>query len=125
MVTTETIPFDNYGIREMVCIIQERNRKRFYRIEVAPGLFGPLIIRAWGRIGCKVRVIVDNFGSLVDALNEANRLYHSKKKKGYSDVGSIVEGKVPVSPKRVGNIRIRRVGEGEPTLPGLDLSSWP
>lgn len=27
MVTTESIPFDNYGIREMVCIIQEINRK--------------------------------------------------------------------------------------------------
>lgn len=96
-------------------------RKRFYRIEVAPGLFGPLIIRAWGRIGCKVRVIVDNFGSLVDALNEANRLYRSKKKKGYSDVGSIVGGKIPVSPRRFGKVRIRRVGKGEPTLPGLDL----
>lgn len=119
MAAADVVPFQNYGIREMVCIIQELNRKRFYRIEVTPGLFGPLVIRAWGRIGCRVRVIVDHFTSLVDALDEANRLYRSKKRKGYSEVDSIVEDKVPAHPARIGNVHLKRVGEGEPTLPGL------
>ena len=120
MTTSDVGPFHNYEIREMVCIVQELNRKRFYRIEVTPGLFGPLVIRAWGRIGCRVRVIVDHFTSLVDALDEANRLYRTKKRKGYSEVDSIVEGKVPAHPGRIGNVCLKKwVGEGEPTLPGL------
>lgn len=119
MAIADLVPFHDYGIREMVCIVQELNRKRFYRIEVAPGLFGPLVIRAWGRIGCRVRVMVDHFSEQVDALEEANRLYRSKQRKGYSEVASIIEGKVPAHPAQIDHVRLKRVGEGEPTLPGL------
>lgn len=115
----EPAPFQDYDIRELVCIIHELNRKRFYRIEVAPGLFGPMIIRAWGRIGCRVRVKTENFACLADALTAANRLYRTKRKKGYCEVKSIVDEKIAVHPEKVAQVRTRRVGEGEPTLPGF------
>ncbi|MRR21703.1 WGR domain-containing protein [bacterium] len=113
----EPRPFLDYDIRELVCIVQELNRKRFYRIEIVPGLFGPLIIRAWGRIGCKVRVMVEHFASLEEALSEANKLYRSKKKKGYGEVDSIIGEKIPVHPGRAVSMRTVRVEEDEPSLP--------
>lgn len=116
---TELEPFMDYDIRELVCIVQELNRKRFYRIEIAPGLFGPLIIRAWGRLGCKVRVKVEYFASLAEALSEANKLYLTKWKKGYCGVKSIIDEKNAVHPEKMMQVRTRRVGENEPVLPGV------
>ena len=43
--------FESYGKVEIFWIVPELNRKRFYCISVEPGLFGPVLVRSWGRIG--------------------------------------------------------------------------
>jgi len=98
---SEVVPenrFSSYDICEMLCIQPELNRRRFYRIEVAPGLFSPVVIRSWGRIGCRVRVKVYYHDDLQSALADANTLYRRKLRKGYTETReSLVEGRYGMS----------------------------
>jgi len=89
----------------MVCIQPELNCRRFYRLEVAPSLFSPIVIRSWGRIGCRVRVKVYYHDDMESALADANALYCRKVRRGYTETAeSLVEGKMPVNPVQIQNV---------------------
>lgn len=45
-----------YGYAYMECT--EGSKRRFYRLSAQPGLFGPVLIREWGRIGTSGRLMV-------------------------------------------------------------------
>lgn len=113
--------FSGFDICEMLCIKPELNRRRFYRLEVAPGLFSPIVIRSWGRIGCRIRVKVYYHDDLQSALTDANTLYRRKMRRGYTETReSLLEGTVPVHPVQIQNVRISRRGgkpDNEPFLP--------
>jgi predicted DNA-binding WGR domain protein len=101
--------FKDFDIREMIWIIPEINRRRFYRIEIVPGLFNPTMVRAWGRIGCHVRVKVDFFDNMENALNGANKLLLRKFKKGYRIITDpLVKNALPVHPVEIKDLRIER-----------------
>ena len=43
---------------------EERNMRRFYRLDIEPDLFGSvLLMKAWGRIGARGRVMVERYES--------------------------------------------------------------
>ena len=78
--------FEDYGSVEIFWVVPDLNRKRYYCISVEPGLFGPVLIRSWGRIGVgKMRSKEQFFpeGNLDEALAHANRLLAAKLRKGY------------------------------------------
>lgn len=81
--------FNGYGHRDFTQIVPEKNRWRFYRIEVGQGLFSPYLVRAWGRIGSTVRVKEEFYFSVEEAIKAANLVYRKKMKKGYKEVESI------------------------------------
>lgn len=77
---------EGYGKVEILWIVPDLNRKRYYSISVEPGLFGPVIVRAWGRIGEGRLRKKEHFfpeGKLPEALDKANRLLTKKLNKGY------------------------------------------
>lgn len=78
--------FEGYGKVEIFWIVPDLNRKRYYSISVEPGLFGPVLVRFWGRVGegrlrKKEHFFPDR--ELPDALQMANRLLAAKLRKGY------------------------------------------
>jgi predicted DNA-binding WGR domain protein len=78
--------FEDYGSIDIFWIVPDLNRKRYYSISVEPGLFGPVLIRSWGRIGVgKMRSKEQFFpeGNLDEALKKANKLLAIKLRKGY------------------------------------------
>ena len=61
-------------------------RKRFYRMEVWPDLFGrALLARHWGRIGTQGRLRLDLHPDAGAALNALARLARTKRRRGYRD----------------------------------------
>ncbi|MEZ5752116.1 MAG: WGR domain-containing protein [Paracoccaceae bacterium] len=65
-----------------------RNRHRFYRLDVAPDLFGAwCLVRGWGRIGTRGQQKIDAFASADEARRAMARLAASKKRRGYRDGG--------------------------------------
>jgi len=80
------MPFESYGKVEIYWIVPDLNRKRYYCISVEPGLFGPVLIRSWGRIGEGRLRSMEHFfpeEDLPEALKRANRLLSKKLNKGY------------------------------------------
>jgi len=78
---------EGFGMVEMVWIVPELNRRRYYRISVEAGLFGPILVRTWGRIGWKNLRRIEQFfpeGKLSEALEMANRMLAAKMMKGYA-----------------------------------------
>lgn len=78
--------FESYGRVEIFWIVPDLNRKRYYCISVEPGLFGPVLIRSWGRIGegrLRRKEYFFPEGKLPEALDKANRLLAKKLNKGY------------------------------------------
>jgi len=78
--------FESYGKVEVFWIIPDLNRKRYYSISVVPGLFGPVLVRSWGRIGEGRLRKKEHFfpeRKLSDAVQMANRLLAAKLRKGY------------------------------------------
>ncbi|MHC1698879.1 MAG: WGR domain-containing protein [Geobacteraceae bacterium] len=78
--------FESYGRVEIFWIVPDLNRKRYYCISVEPGLFGPVLIRSWGRIGEGRMRRKEHFfpeEDLPEALARANRLLTKKLNKGY------------------------------------------
>ena len=77
---------EGYGKVEIFWIVPDLNRKRYYSISVEPGLFGPVLVRSWGRVGegrlrKKEHFFPDR--ELPYALQMANRLLAAKLRKGY------------------------------------------
>ncbi len=61
-----------------------RNARRFYRMELAPGLFGDWsLVREWGRIGQPGQVRVDWFDTEGAARNARVDLLMKKAQRGY------------------------------------------
>jgi predicted DNA-binding WGR domain protein len=62
-----------------------RNMRRFYRLDMQPDLFGGvLLVRQWGRIGARGRVVAERFED--KALAAAALAQHAARKarRGYS-----------------------------------------
>ena len=60
------------------------NARRFYRMEIVPGLFGDWsLIREWGRIGQSGQVRVDWFDTEAEAKDLRFALQMQKAKRGY------------------------------------------
>ena len=65
-------------------IDSSRNVRRFYRMEIVPGLFGDWgLVREWGRIGRDGQVRTDWFASETDANDARFELHMAKAKRGY------------------------------------------
>jgi len=76
----------DYGKIEVVCIFPQLNRRRYYCVSVEAGLFGPILVRSWGRIGWRIMRRKENCfvgGNLSEALDTANHLIARKLRKGY------------------------------------------
>ena len=57
--------------------------RRFYTIMLAQSLFGPAIIRTWGRIGTVGRSKVDRYETLHDARLALERRCVERIRRGY------------------------------------------
>lgn len=75
--------FFGYARCQMIKINPMLNQKRIYFLEIQQGLFHFIVIRAWGRIGQKVRCKEEWYEDMEIAIKQANRIYIQKAKKGY------------------------------------------
>lgn len=61
-----------------------RNMRRFYRLDVTPDLFGGfLLLREWGRIGARGRVVAERHDSASRAAEAFSRHVRRKTRRGY------------------------------------------
>lgn len=61
-----------------------RSLARFYRLEVAPTLFGEWSLRRiWGRIGTEGRARLETYPTRADALDAAARIERLRHRRGY------------------------------------------
>jgi len=64
-----------------------RNMARFYALELAPTLFGPVaLVRRWGRVGTAGRTLVELHADEAAARQAAERWERTKRRRGYGDV---------------------------------------
>ncbi|WP_071675660.1 WGR domain-containing protein [Nioella nitratireducens] len=62
----------------------DRNMARFYRIDVAPTLFGETsVLRSWGRIGTLGRTTIETCASRDVAGKSVARTVEAKSRRGY------------------------------------------
>ena len=62
----------------------ERNKWRFYSLDVQPDLFGQAcLIREWGRIGRAGKVLTRAYPTVTEAETALGRLRRRKEKRGY------------------------------------------
>ena len=62
----------------------DRNMARFYRVDVAPTLFGEAsVARSWGRIGTAGRTAFETCPTHVAAEKAAAKMIYAKLKRGY------------------------------------------
>lgn len=67
----------------------DRNMARFYALEVAPDLFGGVVLlRHWGRIGGKGRTCRQWFATPAEAWAEAAHWQARKERRGYAVVAA-------------------------------------
>ena len=65
-----------------------QNMRRFYRLDMQPDLFGGvLLVRQWGRIGARGRIVAERFDD--EALAAAALAQHAARKarRGYASLG--------------------------------------
>ncbi|TRD17791.1 WGR domain-containing protein [Palleronia caenipelagi] len=64
------------------------NMRRFYRMSVQPDLFGGAsLIREWGRIGCRGRVLIERHADEGQAVTALMKLAAVKTRRGYRATG--------------------------------------
>jgi predicted DNA-binding WGR domain protein len=64
-----------------------RNMSRFYRLDVQPDLFGgALLMKTWGRIGARGRIMAERYDSEGLAAAAMQRQAERKRRRGYGDV---------------------------------------
>ena len=69
---------------EMRRIDPSRNMRRFYLMQVQPDLFGGVsLIREWGRIGRRGRVLVEHHADEGEAVTALNGMARVKARRGY------------------------------------------
>ncbi|WP_299655731.1 WGR domain-containing protein [uncultured Jannaschia sp.] len=62
----------------------ERNMRRFYLMQVQPDLFGGAsLIREWGRIGNRGRVLVEHHADEGEAATALLNMARAKGRRGY------------------------------------------
>jgi predicted DNA-binding WGR domain protein len=62
-----------------------RNMRRFYRLDMQPDLFGGvLLVRQWGRIGARGRIVADRFDDATLAAAALAQHAARKARRGYS-----------------------------------------
>ncbi len=62
-----------------------RNMRRFYRLDVQPDLFGGvLLVKAWGRVGTRGRVVGESYDSEALAAGAMQRQAERKRRRGYA-----------------------------------------
>jgi len=61
-----------------------RNMRRFYRLDVQPDLFGGvLLMKEWGRIGARGRMVAERYDSEALAADAMQRQAERKRRRGY------------------------------------------
>jgi predicted DNA-binding WGR domain protein len=62
-----------------------RNMRRFYRLDVPPDLFGGvLLMKEWGRIGARGRVVAERYDTEALAAVALQRQAERKRQRGYT-----------------------------------------
>lgn len=68
----------------LVCIDPEKRKHRFYKMFIAPSLFGEwMVVREWGRVGSPGQVRSDRYDNAGAALLALQRLVRDKLRRGY------------------------------------------
>ena len=63
-----------------------RNMQRFYRLDVQPDLFGGvLLVKQWGRIGTRGRIVDESYQSEALAADAMQRQAERKRRRGYAE----------------------------------------
>lgn len=63
-----------------------RNMRRFHRLDVQPDLFGGvLLVKEWGRIGAKGRMVAESYDTEALAADALQRHAECKRRRGYAD----------------------------------------
>ena len=63
-----------------------RNMRRFYRLDVQPDLFGGvLLVKEWGRIGARGRMVAESYDSAALAAHALQRHADRKRRRGYAE----------------------------------------
>jgi predicted DNA-binding WGR domain protein len=61
-----------------------RNMRRFYRLDVQPDLSGGvLLMKEWGRIGARGRMVAERYDSEALAADAMQRQAERKRQRGY------------------------------------------
>lgn len=61
-----------------------RNMRRFYQLDMQPDLFGGvLLVRQWGRIGTRGRIVDDSYESEAIAADAMQKHADRKRRRGY------------------------------------------
>ncbi len=61
-----------------------RNMRRFYRLDIEPDLFGGvLLMKEWGRIGARGRMVAERYDSAAPALAALQKQAERKRRRGY------------------------------------------
>ncbi len=70
---------------ELHRIDEARNMRRFYRLDMQPDLFGGfLLVRQWGRIGSRGRIVAERFDNATLAVEAITQHAARKARRGYS-----------------------------------------
>jgi predicted DNA-binding WGR domain protein len=68
----------------LIRIDPERNMRRFYRLDVQPGLFdGFAVVKEWGRIGARGRMMGEWHMTEAEAVAALRRRAERKRRRGY------------------------------------------
>ena len=60
--------------------------QRFYRLDVQPDLFGGvLLVKQWGRIGTRGRIVDESYQSEALAADAMQRQAERKRRRGYAE----------------------------------------
>jgi predicted DNA-binding WGR domain protein len=63
-----------------------RNMRRFYQLDIEPDLFGGvMLMKEWGRIGARGRVMAERYDSEDLALAALQKQAERKRKRGYRE----------------------------------------
>ena len=84
-----------YGAQRRICIMPSielrrldpsHNMRRFYRLDIEPDLFGGvLLVKEWGRIGARGRMVAESFDSEALAAHALQRHADRKRRRGYAE----------------------------------------
>ncbi len=78
------------------CICDEKNKYAFYEITATIDLFGYVLVRRWGRIGSKGRIMKERFPSQEETKEALNRVLKKRLSRKYI----LLEQSAPHSKKK-------------------------